>query len=416
VRKIVHRTAIHNIVCSAALVSLLAALIVLGLTGCGDQESAADATARKGATREAADEPPARNCQVTVNSRPWEVFNDLADRLAAGQAVSRSELEAYGNLPAVTAWRNSQKPTPPTAGKIATWLEGAWWQEQGNTGKNKTSGMTVGRSYRYCQSHGPQITALLPEFSDPEWACQIRDLADTWLGPDLSPRPLVLNLLPLKPEIRTSAGEIFVDTGLLLAGGAEQSARQIVALLYRNLAVVPGANPIESEGEQVIAECIRLMMNEGVAGRIEQTTQTFFGNDHPTLAEMNFVPEDYFRDAQRTVDKIATLLPDMLTDPAVMTNRGHSFARSMAVSGRFANMGIAMVEVIVGRLGEERLHQVRRSVPDFFAAYQEAARLNPEPIPDPGTVGISLYESVMPLPEELYGQLHELLIRQFDAP
>ena len=103
----------------------------------------------------------------------------------------------------------------------------------------------------------------------------------------------------------------------------------------------------------------------------------------------------------------------MLADPAVMETRGQSFARSMAASSAFSKMGLAMAEVIVGRLGEERLHQVRQSVPDFFAAYQEAARLNPTPIPEPGSEGIVLYESVAALEEDLFEPLHSLLVRHF---
>lgn len=417
VRKIVHRAANHNVARPAARVSLLAALVLVGLTGCDNQQSEAEATGPAGATPEAAADSPVRDCQVTVNARPWAVFRDLADRMAAGQPAPQSDLEAYANLPAVTAWRNSRAPYVPTPGRIAAWLEDAWWEEQGRPGRKKinSESRSMGRGFRYCQSHGRQITDLVKEFSDTTSTCRIRELADTWLGPERSPRPLVLNLMPAKPEIRTFEGEIFVDTGVLMAGGAEQTARQVVALMYRDLAAVRGANPVDSEGEQVIAECFRVMMNDGVAGWIEKSLQTFFGQGHPTLAEVNIIPEDSFRGAQNAVGRMSTWLPDILADPANMTERGHTFARYLVASGGFTNLGIAMAEVIVGRLGEDRLRQVRRSVPDFLAAYQEAARLNPEPVPDPGTVGISLYESVMPLPEDLYGQLHELLSRYFDG-
>ncbi len=407
-RKIVHRPAYHNTP-RAALLAILLIFLALGAAACDKKDDARTASSHNETVSETGD------CGIKVNIKPWVTFKDMAARMAAGQSVPRAELEDYGLMPAVAAWRQSLAPNSPRVGTLANWLESTWRDELGLQGKQKLNfdRITMSKNFLYAYGHRAQIDELLAEFISGDKPCVAGDLIEFWLSPENIPAPLVLNILPAMAEIRIFENEIFIDTGALQASGADQTVRHIVALLYRNLESLPGTTPLKVEGEQAVAECLRVMMNEGVAGWIEQTTQITFDREHHSLHKVHIVPEDFYRKAQQTVELFEESLPDLLADSTVMADRGLGFARGLAGANSFTKMGIAMADVIASRLGEERLRQVRNSVPDFLAAYQTAALLNDTPIPEPGTAGIKLYESVPPLDPKVYEPLHALVTRYF---
>jgi hypothetical protein len=417
-RKIIHRCADHNpdrlrpLVVGLAVGALLG-LSVLAVCGCSRQteHSAAQETAKTAETA-------TRTCPVVCDSGPWTAFRSLADRLAAGMDVPRPELAAYTQLPQVGAWCRSLETSAPTASNVANWLEGAWWAEQGHQGDQKANRMraSMGALFRYAQTRGERIDSLVAEFVGGGRDCMMYELAEFWLDPDTIPSPLVLVFLPGSDEIRLFEGKVYVDAGVLAAGGSDQTARQVASLLYRSLAATPGTNPIEATGEQAVGQCLRVLKNEGIAGWIEQITAVAFDADHPTLSRVHIVPEDFYRKAQRTITGFSERLPAMLEDPAVMAQEGQSFARSLAASNAFTQTGIAMADVIASRLGVERLRAVRDSVPGFLAAYQEAALANARPLPEPGTAGISLYESVPALEPETFELLYALTLREWPSP
>ncbi len=410
-RKIIHHLAYHNIA-RAALTTLLLSILLLGAAGCGQKADTDAASGQAATTSTHAD------CGLVVNAKPWVAFLDMANRMAAGQEVPRAELEAYGQMPAVDAWRRSLTPNVPRVAALANWLEGAWWEKLGRTGKHKVvaDGRSMGRSFLYSHQHQTQIDELIAAFNSDEYACRVRDLNALWISPDNISSPLVLNILPTMAEVRIFENEIFIDTGVLQAGSKEQTVRLITSLLYRNLEAVPGKPPLESTGEQAIAECLRVMMNEGMAALIEQTLNLEFDPRHHTLHKIQMVPEDYYRKAQYTLGLFAEQLPVMFADDAVMAARGGTFARTLAAGSSFTQTGLAMASVIKARLGLDRLRQVRSSVPDFLAAYQEAALLNNTPCPEPGTTGTKLYETVPPLDPALFSSLHAMLQRHFTTP
>ncbi len=408
-QKIAHQTADHNIARPTGVGLILTGLLVLSLAGCGGADQADTSADNKSASSDA------RDCQVTVNTEGWTSFVVMANQMADGHAVPQEDLLAYAQLPVVSAWRNSQAPNIPRASNVANWLEGAWWDRLGKSGKKKANSnrRTLGRSYRYSQSHGAQIEQLLTEFTDGAQQCVINDLADSWISSENRPRPLVINFLPILAEVRTFEGEIFADTGVLQAGGADQTARQIAALLYRNLEGLQGQSPLESEGEQSVAECLRVVMNEGIAGWIEKTTDIEFDSAHPSLHKVHIVPEDFFTKTQETVRVFENMLPPLFADPTKMADNGNNFARYLAGSNAFSQTGIGMATVIAVRLGEERLQQEHLSVPGFLAAYQEAALQNATPLPIPGTLGVELYETVPALSPTVYEPLHALVTKYF---
>jgi len=404
-RKIIHQPVDHNTT-RTLLPAVTCIVLALGSLGCQDNGTQ-DVDQTTGASP--------RDCAVTIDTRPWSAFHSMAARMSRGEAVPEAELNAYGMLPAVESWRRSLAPNVPQPGNVANWLQTPWLTELGKSGKRKmpANRIIMGRNYLYSYNHAAIIDSLLDQYTAGPQACDLADLVARWLSPGNIPSPLVLNVLPAMAEIRMFEDEVYLDTGVLVAGGLTQTNRSIATLLYRNLEAIPGTNPLEAEGEQAIAECLRVIVNEGIAGWIEQTTQVSFDREHPSLCKVRIVPTDFYRKAQQTIDRFADQLPKLLADPATMTAHGSDFARGMAGANSFSKTGIAAAELIVARLGEERLHEIRGSVPDFWAAFQEAALLNDNPAPALGTAGVPLYESLTPLAASLYEPLHALMERYY---
>ncbi len=401
-RKISHQTPDHNIA-RTLIPAILAVCCLLAAGGCQIGESGHTAA------KDAAD------CDVQLNTAPWKSFKSMADRMSHGEAVSQEELEAYGRLPAVAAWRQSLAPNVPQPMNLANWLQDPWWTILGKPSKRRRppDRVAMSRSFSYSHDHTADVDAYLKQYTAGHRACALDSLVSFWLSPENKPVPLVLNFLPAKAEIRLHEGQVFVDTGALVAGGGDQTNRSIATLLYRSLEAPSGTSPVETAGEQAVAECLRVMLNEGVAGWIEQTTSLEFDREHPALYKVHIVPEEFYRKARLTFARWEASLPAMFAEPEVMADQGSEFARSMAGSNAFAQTGIAMAELIVGRLGEERLREVRHSPAAFLAAYQQAALLNPSPAPEPGTPGIELIDSVPALSPEVFENLHALLERLF---
>ena len=96
-----------------------------------------------------------------------------------------------------------------------------------------------------------------------------------------------------------------------------------------------------------------------------------------------------------------------------MKKAGPGFHIEAGAGGTLAQAGYAMVATIIYHLGQDRLLAVRNSVPDFLAAYQEAAMMNPSPRPMPGAEGSQLSDCMGPLDPGVYEQIQELLQRNY---
>jgi len=408
-RKIVHQTTRHKELPRLASLILLATTTLV-MTGCGDRSQQSSQK-----TDRASDNVSSVDCPVEINIATWAVFADIADRLAAGQTVPRAEIDAYSILPVVTKWRGSQAPHAPQAKNLANWIEAAWWEEQGHTGRQKlsTNRVVLGRLYRYSQEHRAEIDAMLDEFQSTGLACQAYDQAVSWIDPALIPNPLIINFVPSAAEVRIFEGEVFIDTSVLRAGGPHQVSRQITALLYRKFGTLAGTNPRETTGAASVAECMRLFMNEGIAGTVESTLTIEFDSEHPSLYKIHIIPDDFFRKTQETVANLNKWLAPLIDDDEAMASGGIEVARALIGNNAFGQTGLGMTAVITGRLGEERLHQVNGSVPMFLAAFQEAALLNADPVPDPGLLGIEYFESVPPFQPAVYQGLQALVDEYF---
>ena len=385
---------------------LPAALILLAVAaGCGGDSSSTGG-------RDTAGNGPAADCPIQLDTGAWDAFVALGNRITAGETVTKEDLEAYADEPVMVRWRATQAPPPPPV-RIGNWLAATFETELGTTvgRKHNTDRFMLKRNYRYSYDNRDEIQELIRALAD-GGKCTIDSLNRYWIDPGLVSAPLIVNILPALAEVRTDSGQVFVDTGVLLAGGVDQATRQVSALLYRNLMAVPGLNPLETDGELAIGSSCRVLMNEAIGSWIEQSPYTHFRENHPSLARVVIIPETFF---QRTIDtmRMFAAVGPMLDDPVLMAEKGRSLPRSLFASGALSQAGFGMAAVIAAHLGPDRLRQAGRSVPEFFAAFQEAALLNPVPTPVPGTAGAPLSASVPAFEPAMFAKLHALLVRLF---
>jgi hypothetical protein len=414
VRIITHDAAHHNAAAARgprysrnALGVLILIALVLTATACS-RDAGTDGEPSKQSKNQSSD------CALTTDTSAWVAFQAIADRIAAGENVPKEDLDAFGDLPSVTLWRNSLAPGVPTAQHIGNWLEGTFWEELGREGKQKMSDdrAIFMRSYRYSLDNRDLINQRLAELTGPR-KCDIDAMARLWIEDDKLPENLAIHFLPAKTEIRIFEGSLLVDTGVVGAGRPDQVIRHMAALLYRKYQAVPGTSPIELEGEEAVAHSFRVLMNEGVTGWIEQTTAFQFDSNHPELYKVQIIPENFFMKAREAIDAMNLHLGSMLDDETTMADKGVDFARHLAGMNAYSHTGYGMSAVISARLGQERLRDAGRSVPAFLAAYQEAALANPVPAPVPGEPGVDLYLTVPPLDPEIFTKLEAMLTRVF---
>lgn len=386
------------------LTLLLAAAALLLLGSCGTKDQGGSTSAKTTA-----------RCPAVMDTGGWDAFKTLGDRYLAGEQVTAAELEAFGNEPAVTVWRESMTENVPSAVKVGNWVESAFWDVsgQGRTQKMNSDRITFGQAMRFSYDKRQDIDPLLARFTEEGHLCDLYDLANRWLDPAKLPDPFVVRFLASKPELRSHNGALVADTGLLLAGGPKQLVGQMAAILYRDRQALPGPSPLEMEGAEAVAQTLRVMLNEGVAAWIEDMPHTYFNPVHPRLAKVVFVPENVFAIGVRALDIFNTNLPRLLADEAVMAGSGQDLARAIAGSGAFTQGGYCMAAVIAARLGEDRLHAVRLSPPAFLEAYQEAALQNALPLPLPGAEGSQLYETMPAFEGGVYEGLLKVLEEHF---
>ncbi len=408
-RKITPEPPLHNGLSRrrALRLGIAPMIFALALTACSPDPD----------SRQADGDSPHRagpDCPVTTDTSAWDAFTGLADRIATGEKVPQAELDSFGDLPTVALWRRSLQPGNPSAQRVGNWLEATFWEELGRSGNQKRNADRADfeRSYRYSLTYRDRIAKRLETLTG-TGRCAIDSLSRFWVAPPNMPSALTVRFLPAKPEIRIFEGDLLVDTGVVGAVNTHQLTRQLASLLYRKYQFVPGENPLESEGELAVAHMVRTMMNEGMAGWIEQSAHMYFDPEHPKLYKVRIIPEDFFLKAQEVVDLLNRYLGPMLEDEADMAEKGPTLARQFVAMNAYGPTGYAMCAVIASRLGEGRLRDAGRSVPLFLAAYQEAALRNEVPVPLPGTPGTELYMTVKALDPSTFSELKALLGRVF---
>ncbi len=391
----------------SALIAMFLIGMILTATACSRDDGTDGNSSAKSSDQSS-------TCALTTDTSAWVAFEKLADRIESGANVTKEDLVAFGDLPTVTLWRNSLGDPIPTANRVGNWLESAFWEELGREGNQKrnTDRAIFTRTYRYNLDNRDRIDKRLAELTGPR-KCDIDEMARFWVESDLLPETLDIHFLPAKTEIRIFEGSLLVDTGVVGAGNSDQVIRHMGALLYRKYQAIPGPNPIDLEGEEAVAHCFRVLMNEGIIGWIEQTVAFEFDSSHPVLYKVKIIPEDFFLKAQEAIDIMNGHLGSMLDNEATMVEKGQNFATHLAGMNAFSHTGFSMSAVIAAHLGQERLRDAGCSVPAFLAAYQEAASANPVPVPVPGEPDIELYLTVPPLDPEVFTKLEAMLTRFF---
>ena len=398
------------------LVGLLAGALLFAAAGCGDGGEATTERAGENIEDQTATNPSetAQDGPLRIDDGGWRAFRASVDRIQAGEQLTLEDLSSVGDQESFRIWRGCLDTNVPGADRIGRWLEGAFWSELGRTGPMKRSGdrRAMIASYQYSYQARESVDRQVEQWSSPDHRKSFLALADLWMDPVNMPVPLTIHFLPTKPELRYCSSGLFVDTGVLVAGGNRQLEGQLVAMLYRNLQAIPMPSGPDSSGVNSVVKAFRILLNDGIAMWIEDAPRTFFRQDHYSLAKVALVPENLFLNGIKTIQFMNQHLPAMFSDPDVMSRQGPAFPLEAGAGGTLSRAGYAMVATINHHLGQERLLEVRRSVPDFLSAYQEAAQMNPEPRPIPGAPNSPLPQSMPPLDPEVVLQIQELLRKE----
>lgn len=359
----------HN---AARLAILLTAGISLGLyAACG------------GAGQDAADRarPPraATSCALLVSDSVLHDFLHLVDRVESGANVSVREMTELADRPLWRTWRRSffaEETSAETIGHaLFVALRGTDALPEDMRGRVYRNDLV--RNYRQTANRREQITAFLAQFTAAERACDIATLLRGYLTAADLPDTLRLEFVVGMPEIRLFEGVFLVDAGLAWASGQEQLVRFLASTLYKQRTLVDGPIPNSVHGSAILLHSLRVVRNEAVAAYIDDLPEVTFDGRHELLAAASFKPETVFRSATRTLSSLDGDLTLYLAKPSVTDEEWLDTYRLFVGAQSWQTTGWFMARTIVDRLGIEQLQQVGRSVPDFFAAYQNAATSPP---------------------------------------
>jgi hypothetical protein len=258
-----------------------------------------------------------------------------------------------------------------------------------------------------------RVEAWIDGWRDGDYETRLRTLLDRWIAAENLPDTLTVTLLPMDQQVQKLDGLYLVNGSLVAASDPDQLLRQIAGAVYRNEQVLPGPDPQISDGEAVIVNTWRLALNEGVMGRLMQVMDAVFDKDHQRLNQFKPIPHSIFEQGIILIEYFNLKLPDMLAEPdnADLWS-GETFVPPIRLSNAITLGGYAMAEAIVARFGEDRLIAVRNDVPGFLRAYQEAALMNPQPLPDLSAPGHAYHEYLPPFRDEVLSAVLEMLERQ----
>jgi len=402
-RMIIHDRATNN---RHGIFSFLTVILILGsglLSGCGND------------TRPAQEEKQAITadlCGITVDDTPWRVFQDIVERTEAGQEVGRSDYQVFADLPVISLWKTSMSGNVPSV-RIVNWLDETFNPSDRKTSKVSPTRFQFAANYHYSIDHRQDIDPLIKVFQSEDHACNVMKKIDQWFSDEEKPDSLVVVFMPSKAEIRIKDQHIFVDTAILQAGNFKQLENQLVAILFRARMYVPGDPPSAAEGQAAVAQCIRVMLNEGKSGYIEDLPSTIFSPDHPLLGKLDIIPELVFEHGIRGLSLINQHLPGMLADEEKMQAAGNPLAKTLIASNALNQGGFAMCATIAANLGDETLQKATSTPLAFLQAYQKAVKMNPSPAPKPHEVMDQLYLSMVPFDDEVYDGLVKILKEEF---
>ena len=396
---------------------------------------------------------PAAECPVTVDLADWRRFHALAQRaVAPGTEVTVAEWSDLLDRPGFLAWRESYRTDKPTAktpqprrllgddaatrrrsapNPLSSQLARAdlpddkefvieaigyiFDRSAGTEGRRTGSGIgnALRIEYNYALQHTDRIEDHAAELVTPERSCDLWRRLRRWIDPDRLPDRVDLVVVPMDRQFIQDGDRIFVGTNVLAAGYPAQLVRQLAGMYYDEYQAIPGPDPQLVDGQEVVAQLCRLLLNQGLKGHIAEVVKAGYDRDHPRLRDFNPIPEVFYERGTWLIDVFNKNLPRLLADPTEAERLAGDFI-TMIRQLNGINMGsYCMAETIVAQFGPDRLHASRTSVAEFLRTYQEAALRNPRPLARPGEIGRPYHECMPPFEEAVLADLLTLVDRYF---
>lgn len=360
----------HNADRTLSLVGILALCGVLGACAGGKDQSTED-TDQSYRSLEA--------CAAEISDRGLKGFLRLADRKDEGLDILLEEAVRLAESEVYTFWRHGDLAPPMNADPFGRHFVVAV------LGKDVVPSRFLSRHawpdiYLNCAvtlENRHLITGFVEEFIQEERVCEVYDLLREYLPVEELPDMLRLEFLAGTPQIHFSEDVFLIDASLAWAAGHTQLVRALSSVLYRVLAGIepPWTGPLQ--GAERLLYTVYQIHQEAIPAHIDGIEQKAFDFRHKRLAGTSPSRQGILASGWGALKTLDETLTGLLATPDPTDEDWSFLQRQFSLQQVFPPAGWYMAHIIEDRLGRARLLEVSRSVPDFFATYQEASALTP---------------------------------------
>jgi hypothetical protein len=337
-------------------VALTALLLAVGACGDGQDEPAAHQAAAA--------------CPLLVDTSALRAFWDLADQSPGSLEAMIAEADG----PVWRFWRRSFIHDVVRAESIGRAmfiaLEGR--EQLPDRIRDRTVRLDLVRNFELSRDRRAEITAAVARFVEEEHGCEVFVLLQGWLPEAALPDTLRLTIMPGLPEIRFFEDIFLVDAGLVWASGPAQLVQFLASSLYKQRTLVEGPHPINTQGKDTFLHALRLVRNEAVPAYLDDMPEIAFDPRHTIIGRAAPRPDELCLQAIRTLRGVDAGLSHVLALAEPTDEHWQNLYRIFVGAQSWQATGWYMARTIADQLGRARLQEVGGSVPDFFAAYQEA--------------------------------------------
>ncbi len=362
----------------AALALVL--MLLVTASGCGGgRDDTAGGTDQDGGpaatTRRVADA-----CPLVLDWSAVAAFYDLADRVAAGEAVTIEEMGQVVSGPTWDHWRRSFAPERIAPARVARSLFIALRGQEELPARLRSKAVELEqvRNYTFALDQRERLTTYLEEFVATDVLCEVPTLLEGWVPAGALPDTLRVDLVVGLPEIRYFEERFLLDPGLAWASGREQIVRFLASTLYRDVAAIEGVDPDQAQGPDIALHTLRLLRNEAVPAYLDQLADIAFDGRHPVLAHAAVSPVDLCDQALRSLQGLDAVLTRLRNWEDPGQAEWSQVYRFFVGSQSWQSTSWFMARTVAAALGEDRLREASTTVRGFWAAYQEAALAMPE--------------------------------------